>query len=275
MQVVNPSQLLFIAFDGVAPRAKINQSRDRRFRSGVEDIEFFERLVESLGIEDKEQFQANSISPGTEFLFSLCQFLKGKIMELMEGEWKGLQVLYSDCCVPGEGEHKIMDFLRYSQQIDLFHPTTTHCVYSPDADVILLTLTLDIQYVAIIKEDTVQKPSMNWTASCTTRKLLSPHFELVFINILKEYLTSEFKDELALVGGSCIQDIIDDFVLLMAFIGNDFLPVEFCFKLTDTHMDALFNHYRDYLRENKEFINRRGLIDWHKITALLRVAKKF
>lgn len=38
---VNPQKLLFIAFDGVAPRAKINQSRDRRFRSGIEDIEFF------------------------------------------------------------------------------------------------------------------------------------------------------------------------------------------------------------------------------------------
>ena len=59
--------------------------------------------------------------------------------------------MYSDCCVPGEGEHKIMDFIRYSKTNDLFTPSTTHCVYSPDADVILLTLALDIEYIAIIK----------------------------------------------------------------------------------------------------------------------------
>ena len=101
VRAVNPQKILFIAFDGVAPRAKINQSRDRRFRSGVEDIEMFEKIVSAVGIKTKENFEPNSISPGTEFLYNLCNFLKKKVMELMEKEWKGLQVLYSDCCVQG------------------------------------------------------------------------------------------------------------------------------------------------------------------------------
>jgi len=61
----------------------------------------------------------------------------------------------------------------------------------------------------------------------------------------------------------------------MAFIGNDFLPVEFCFKLSDSHMNALFDHYRGYLHEHKQFINKKGVIDWGKITELLKVARKF
>jgi 5'-3' exoribonuclease 1 len=250
VRTVNPRKLLFLAFDGVAPRAKINQSRDRRFRSGVEDIDFFEQLVRAVGISTEENFEANSISPGTQFLFGLCRFLKERVMELLGSEWRGLHVLYSDCCVPGEGEHKIMDFLRFSKGAQLFPPSTTHCVYSPDADVILLTLALDLPYVAIVKEDTSQLPSFSWTASSTFRKAGGPQFELVLISILREYLEAEFAEELREVAGSKVQDVIDDFVLLMAFIGNDFLPVEFCFKLSEVHMDALLAHYRHHLRQH-------------------------
>lgn len=55
---------------------------------------------------------------------------------------------------------------------------------------------------------------------------------------------------------SCtVQKIINDLVLLMAFVGNDFLPNEFCFVLKDSHLDALFKQYREYLLEHEEYIN--------------------
>ena len=40
-------------------------------------------------------------------------------------------------------------------------------------------------------------------------------------------------------------------------------------------MNALFNSYREFLREQRCFINKRGVIDWTKVTALLGVAKQF
>ena len=49
---VDPQKLIFIGVDGVAPRAKINQSRDRRFKA-TKDIKEFAKILKKLDIEDK------------------------------------------------------------------------------------------------------------------------------------------------------------------------------------------------------------------------------
>ena len=49
-----------------------------------------------------------------------------------------------------------MDFLRHSKRLQLFEPTSTHCVYSADADVILLSISLNIENICIIREDSTK-----------------------------------------------------------------------------------------------------------------------
>ena len=60
------------------------------------------------------KFDSNVITPGTEFMHRLSISLKSYILERGNSDptWTNLSVVFSDAFVPGEGEHKILDFIR-------------------------------------------------------------------------------------------------------------------------------------------------------------------
>jgi 5'-3' exoribonuclease 1 len=62
---VKPKKLFFMAVDGVAPRAKMNQQRSRRFRTAKEAKEVREK-AERKGekLPDEKAFDSNCITPG-------------------------------------------------------------------------------------------------------------------------------------------------------------------------------------------------------------------
>jgi 5'-3' exoribonuclease 1 len=62
---IRPKKLFFMAVDGVAPRAKMNQQRSRRFRTAKEAREVREKAERSGEELPKEKaFDSNCISPG-------------------------------------------------------------------------------------------------------------------------------------------------------------------------------------------------------------------
>jgi len=54
--------------------------------------------------------------------------------------WPQLQIVVSDAAEPGEGEHKVMRYLRTARQQPGYEPTTSHVIYGQDADLLLLAL---------------------------------------------------------------------------------------------------------------------------------------
>lgn len=114
--MIQPQKLFFIAIDGVAPRAKINQQRSRRFKA-AKDAQIQEAKARAKGINlpKEKRFDSNCITPGTLFMSKLDEQLKYFITYKISTDklWQKCKVILSGSQVPGEGEHKIMDYIRH------------------------------------------------------------------------------------------------------------------------------------------------------------------
>ncbi|KAL1481953.1 hypothetical protein MTO96_034120 [Rhipicephalus appendiculatus] len=162
--IVRPRKLVYIAVDGVAPRAKMNQQRSRRFKGAKESEQSAQQMAQlranlmEKGARlppERQPFDSNCITPGTEFMEFVNECLHFYIHHRLNYNpgWRDIEVVLSDSTVPGEGEHKIMDFIRAQQASEKHDSQTRHCLYGPDADLIMLGLLTHEPYFTIIKED--------------------------------------------------------------------------------------------------------------------------
>lgn len=91
---------------------------------------------------EEESFNSLNIFPGTDFMADLHVFLDYYITKTLQSnpQLENLNILLSDSDVPGEGEHKIMEFVRSQRTQCGYDPNQTHVIHGLDADLSMLAL---------------------------------------------------------------------------------------------------------------------------------------
>jgi 5'-3' exonuclease len=339
--IVQPKQLVYLAIDGVAPRAKMNQQRSRRYRSGSEkEIEMHlitlqraqeksentyygddddderisrEYLIEADGgafggsrghrftgtitagsaadsnvsspvttsaAADQNQhgFHSNCITPGTPFLYKCSQHILTFVRQKLDTDpkWQNLTIIFSGHDVPGEGEHKIMEFIRHEKNKPGYDPNTRHCLFGQDGDLIMLALATHEPHFCLLREEVVfdigRKKAIQSLAKLENQRELNDvkdvetldttsdqpplsaaiqsyihnsNFELLHLSVLRDYLALEFEtSEFYPSSRYQLEQTIDDFVFLTFLVGNDFLPHMPALDIGEEAFDLIFYAYK-------------------------------
>ncbi|KAJ3130112.1 hypothetical protein HK098_006171 [Nowakowskiella sp. JEL0407] len=268
---IKPKKLFFMAVDGVAPRAKMNQQRSRRFRS-AKDREDAKRKALAKGekLPETEAFDSNCITPGTPFMVKLSEalqyFVHKKITE--DSAWREVTVILSGHEVPGEGEHKIMEYIRHAKSQPDYQPNLRHCLYGLDADLIMLGLLSHEPHFSLLREEVTFGRSQKKAFEANPESI---NFYLFHLGLLREYLDLEFlpvKDQISFEYD--FERVIDDFILLGFFVGNDFLPHLPKLHINEGALSLMFRAYKKILPEAGGYLHDHGDLNMLRLELLLR-----
>ncbi|KCZ82475.1 hypothetical protein H312_00133 [Anncaliia algerae PRA339] len=271
-RLIQPKKLIFISVDGVAPRAKINQQRSRRYENPLEKLSINNKNKSLYGDKDLKKdnivdiledtqpigipeaeisdiseeylFESNNITTGTEFMDRMEEYMHSFLKYKLSKDWKNITVIYSSSKVPGEGEQKILDFMRKQKSYQNFN----HMIYSPDADLILLSLFFHETNVYLMRNNhrIEERHKRNFCSKCNVfshnddfcGRLDLLKYVFMDVSCLKEHIYAFFKRFIR--REYCPKKMLHDFVFACSFAGNDFIPNLPCLDVSFGGIDNIF-----------------------------------
>uniref|UniRef100_A0A8C4E982 5'-3' exoribonuclease 1 n=1 Tax=Dicentrarchus labrax TaxID=13489 RepID=A0A8C4E982_DICLA len=275
-RIIKPRKVFFMAVDGVAPRAKMNQQRGRRFRSAKEAEDKIKKALDKGEVLPTEaRFDSNCITPGTDFMARLQEQLKYFVHNKLSTDklWQNVRVYLSGHETPGEGEHKIMEFIRSENTMPDHNPNTRHCLYGLDADLIMLGLTSHEPNFSLLREE------VRFGGKKSQKRITAPEettFHLLHLSLMREYIDYEFSELRNHIGCDYdLERIIDDWILMGFLVGNDFIPHLPHLHISHDALPLLYKTYISVLPSLGGYLNENGHLNLRTFEKYLEKLAEF
>jgi 5'-3' exonuclease len=252
INLLKPSDKLIIAFDGVAPVAKLDQQRSRRFKSIYQNT-----LSRSLlKTTDPDPWNTTAITPGTVFMKNLDE----KVYQAFSNpSIFGLnKIIISGSNICGEGEHKIFQYIR-NNSAEHFNQNTI--IYGLDADLIMLS----INHLPISPNIYLFRETPHFIQSINSE--LEPNESYILdIPELASVITLDMNngDE------NEQQNRVYDYIFLCFFLGNDFMPHFPAVNIRTGGVDKMLQAYKATIGNTNEVLTDGKTIYWKNVRKLVQ-----
>jgi 5'-3' exonuclease len=232
VKIVKPEKMVHICADGVAPVAKMNQQRKRRYLSI-----FRQNLSKS-----KESWDRNCISPGTQFSKELNIHIRNCIRE----NKSKLIYYFNSSDDVGEGEHKI--FARIAN----IPINDVNIIHGLDADLIMLSLMSHHPNIYLMRENDKGEDNYIYLDIDALRVGILKDLQSTYTwGITDDIIQDPYSD--------IAKNIIESYVVLCFILGNDFLPHIPSLCLKNKGHDRILNAAKkiQYDEMNESLVNSK------------------
>jgi 5'-3' exonuclease len=255
---IGPSDTVFVAFDGVAPVAKLEQQRTRRYKSWYQ-AEVSKTIFKKEGT---DMWNTTAITPGTEFMRELG---RGISEHFLSHSLPCKNIIVSTSEEAGEGEHKIFDYIRREPEK---HKEEVTIIYGLDADLIMLS----INHLPICPNIYLYRETPEFIKSID--KTLEPNESyLLDIPHLAEVIIMDMNNG-KLDTSDQAKNRVYDYIFLCFFLGNDFLPHFPAVNIRTGGIDKLLGAYKQTIGGTNENLTDGKVIYWKNVRKLVECLAK-
>jgi 5'-3' exonuclease len=253
--LLKPDNNIFIAFDGVAPVAKLEQQRSRRYKS------LFQNNISKSIFKDAkpDPWNTTAITPGTKFMQKLNESVSKKFNN--PSHYKVNKIIISASDKFGEGEHKLFDYIRkFPHQ----HKDTNTVIYGLDADLIMLS----INHLPISSNIYLFRETPHFIKSINAE--LEPNASyLLDIPELAKIITLDMNNNEELTTEQQ-KNRIYDYIFLCFFLGNDFMPHFPSVNIRTGGVDKMLMAYKKTIGSTNDNLTNGKTIYWKNVRKMVQ-----